>query len=135
MSELRVVRAHELSSQTSQTPGMRRLAAVATDTVGSRNIWVGLVTLDPGALSGPHHHGDCESVICMTGGRIRLRFGDRLEESIEAGPGDFIYVPPRLVHQEMNLSDEEPVDSIVVRDSQENVVINVDLPEAIAGKE
>ena len=129
MAELRVVRAGELSPQTSQTPGMRRLAAVAADTVGSRNLWVGRVTLDPGARSGAHHHGDCESVVCLTAGRITFRFGERLEESIEAGPGDFIYVPPRLVHQEINLSDSEPVDSIVVRDSQENVVVNVDVPE------
>jgi len=131
MADLRVVRADELSPQTSQTPGMQRLAAVAADTVGSRNLWVGRVTLDPGARSGAHHHGDCESVVCLTAGRITFRFGERLEESIEAGPGDFIYVPPRLVHQEINLSDSEPVDSIVVRDSQENVVVNVDVAGAI----
>ena len=133
MAELRVVRADELSPQTSQTPGMRRLAAVSADTVGSRSLWVGRVTLDPGARSGAHHHGDCESVVCMTGGRIRFRYGDALEESIDAGPGDFIYVPPRLVHQEINLSDSQPVESIVVRDSQENVVVNVDVAEATEG--
>ncbi len=131
MGELRLVRGGELSPQTSQTPGMRRLAAIAADTVGSRNLWVGRVTLEPGARSGAHHHGDCESVVCVTGGRIRFRFGDRLEGSVEARPGDFIYVPPRLVHQEINLSAAEGVDSIVVRDSQENVVVNVDLPEAL----
>jgi len=129
MSGLRVVRAGDLTSQTSQTPGMRRMAAVAADTVGSRNLWVGLVTLEPGARSGAHHHGGCESVVCMTAGRIRFRYGDRLEESVDAGPGDFIYVPPGLVHQEINLNEREPVESIVVRDSQENVVVNVDVPE------
>lgn len=129
MGGVHVVRASELSPQTSQTPGMNRLAAVDGE-VGSKNLWVGFVTLEPGARSGPHHHGDCESVICMTGGRIRLRFGERLEESIEAGPGDFIFVPPRVVHQELNLSEDEPVLSIVVRDSQENLVVNVDVAEA-----
>jgi uncharacterized RmlC-like cupin family protein len=96
---------------------MSRLAAIAADTVGSKNLWVGRVTLDPGARSGAHHHGDCESVVCVTAGRIRFRFGEGLENSFEAGPGDFIYIPPRLVHQELNLSDGEPIDSIVVRDS------------------
>jgi uncharacterized RmlC-like cupin family protein len=67
----------------------------------------------------------------VTAGRIRFRFGDRLEQSLEAGPGDFIYIPPHLVHQEVNLSDGEPIDSIVVRDSQENVVINVELPDEV----
>ncbi|HEU4760110.1 MAG TPA: cupin domain-containing protein [Dehalococcoidia bacterium] len=129
MGELRVVRGDELSPQTSQTPGMHRLAAIAADTVGARNLWVGRVTLAPGARSGAHHHGDCESVICVTAGRIRFRYGERLENSAEAGPGDFIYVPPRLVHQETNLSETEGIDSIVVRDSQENVVVNVEPPE------
>ena len=129
MAELRVVRGEKLSPQTSQTPGMRRLAAIAADTVGSRNLWVGRVTLAPGARSGAHHHGDCESVIYMLRGRARFPFGDRLQEMVEAGPGDFIYVPPRLIHQEINASDTESIEMIVTRDSQDNVVVNVDLPE------
>lgn len=131
MSEARIVRSEELSPQTSQTAGMSRAAAIAAETVGSRNLWVGRVTLEPGARSGAHHHGACESVVCVTAGRIRFRFGDRLEQSLEAGPGDFIYIPPHLVHQEINLSDGEPIDSIVVRDSQENVVVNVELPDEV----
>jgi uncharacterized RmlC-like cupin family protein len=129
MSDVRVVRVAELSEQTSQTRGMHRLAAIDAK-AGSRNLWVGFVTLDPGARSGPHHHGDCESVICMTSGRMQLRYGDRLEKAVEAGPGDYVYVPPRVVHQEINLSDSEAIESIVVRDSQENVVVNVDVPGA-----
>jgi uncharacterized RmlC-like cupin family protein len=109
---------------------MLRLTAVSAE-AGSSNLWVGRVTLEPGARSGAHHHGDSESVICVLAGRIRLRFGDQLEESIDAGPGDYVYVPPQIVHQEINLSDSEGVNSIVVRDSQENVVVNVDLPEKV----
>ena len=131
MSEVRVVRAADLSTQTSQTPGMRRTTAVSGDTVGSKSLWVGRVTLTPSARSGPHHHGNCESVICVTTGRIRLRYGDRLQDSLEAGPGDYIYVPPRVIHQEINLSPSEPIDSIVIRDSMVNVVVNVVLPDEI----
>lgn len=112
---------------------MQRFAAVSDSTVGSRNLWVGRVTLEPGARSGAHHHGDCESVVCVTAGRILFRHGPELEESLEAGPGDFIYVPPNLVHQEVNLSDSEPIDSIVVRDSQDNIVVNVDVAEELRG--
>lgn len=129
MSEVRVVRAADLSPQTSQTAGMQRLAAIAADTVGSRNLWVGRVTMEAGARSGAHHHGDCESVVCLSAGRVRFRFGERLEREIEAGPGDFVYIPPRVVHQEISL--DEAVDSVVVRDSQDNVVVNVDLPAAV----
>jgi uncharacterized RmlC-like cupin family protein len=131
MSEVRVIRAADLSTQTSQTPGMRRATAVSGETAGSRTLWVGRVTLVPSARSGPHHHGNCESVICVTAGRIRLRFGDRLQDSVEAGPGDYIFVPPRVIHQEINLSPSDPIDSIVIRDSQVNVVVNVVLPDEI----
>ncbi len=131
MNEVRVVRADELSEKTTQTAGMQRRTAIAADTVGSRNLWVGFVTMEPGARSGAHHHGDSESVIYMLRGRARFPFGDRLQEVVEAGPGEFIYVPPGLVHQEINASDNEGIEMIVTRDSQENVVVNVDLPKGL----
>jgi uncharacterized RmlC-like cupin family protein len=109
---------------------MHRRTAIDTGTVGSRNLWVGYVTMEPGARSGAHHHGDSESVIYMIRGRARFPFGDRLQEVVEAGPGDFVYVPPRVVHQEINASESESIEMIVTRDSHENVVVNVDLPEA-----
>ena len=127
---VRVVGPHQLSPMTGQTPGMERLTAIDEDT-GAKNLWVGVVTLEPGARSGAHHHGGCESVIYVLSGRIRLRFGDNLEETAEAGAGDFIFVPPNVVHQEINLSDKDGIESIVIRDSQENVVINVDMPESV----
>ena len=135
MSGLRIVRGSELQPHTAQTPGMTRYAGVAASTVGSKHIWLGYVTMGPGAHSGAHHHGDCESAIYIIRGRARFRFGDRLEETIEAGPGDFIYVPPKVVHQEMNASDSEELDAIVARDSQENIVANIDLPEAVLQEE
>lgn len=131
---VRIVRRSDLSLQTSQTPGMQRVAAVAADTVGAKELWAGLVTLEPGARSGAHHHGDCESVIYVLRGQIRFRFGERLEETEEAGAGDFIYVPPNVIHQEINASETEGIDSIVVRSSQENIVVNVDLPGSIVSE-
>lgn len=127
---VRVVKPYQLSPQTGQTPGMERLTAIDED-IGSKNLWAGVGTMEPGARSGAHHHGECESVIYVLSGRIRLRFGEDLEEAAEAGPGDFIFVPPNVIHQEVNFSDSEGVESIVVRDSQENLVINVDVPESV----
>ena len=127
---IRVVRASDLSSQTSQTPGMSRKTAIDGSMVGARNLWVGRVTMEPGATSAAHHHGDCESAIFVVSGRARFRYGDRLQHTAEAGAGDYLYIAPNCIHQEMNASDSEPVDCIVVRDSQENLVINVDVPEA-----
>ena len=131
LGELRVIRADELSAQTSQTPGMDRRTAIDREMAGAQNLWVGSVTVEPGTRTGAHHHGDCESVVCVTGGRIRFRFGERLEQSVEAGTGDYVFIPPHVVHQEINSSDTERVESIVVRDCQDNTVVNVDLPEEV----
>jgi uncharacterized RmlC-like cupin family protein len=127
MTDIRVVRATDLSSQTAQTSGMNRMAAIEGDKFGSRSIWAGRVTMDPGVASGAHHHGDCESVIFVVSGSIQMRWGDSLEHSLEANTGDFIHVPANLVHQEINRSKSDSVDCVVIRDPNENVVINVDV--------
>ena len=128
--ELRVIRPHERDRSTAQTPGMDREAGIAETTVGARDLWLGHVTMGPGVRSAAHHHGAVESGIYIISGRARFRFGQRLEHSVEAGPGDFIYVPPEAVHQEINLDASRPIEMNVGRGSQENVVVNVDLPEA-----
>jgi len=129
MLELRVIRASALSPDTAQTPGMTRTAAVDRLSTGCENLWVGLATIAPGIASGPHHHGDCDSVVCVTAGHIRMKFGDSLEKSEHAGPGDFVFIPANMVHQEINLSEAEPVETIVVR-SGDNIVVNVDVSGA-----
>ena len=125
--QVRVVRPHERDRSTAQTPGMQREAGVAATTVGAQKLWVGYVTMAPGAKSGAHHHGPVESSIYIISGRARFRFGPRLEHTAEAGPGDFIYVPPEAVHQEINVDANEPIEMIVARDGQENVVVNVEV--------
>jgi uncharacterized RmlC-like cupin family protein len=97
------------------------------DAVGAEKIWVGHVTMKPGMKSGAHHHGDVESGIYIISGRARFRFGDNLQDEVEVGAGDFVYVPPRAIHQEINADDASPVEAIVVRDGQENVVVNVEM--------
>ena len=66
-----------------------------------------------------------------------MRWGERLEYTAEAGPGDFIYIPPYVPHQEINALAHEPLECVVVRSDQEAVVINLDIepvekPEAVA---
>jgi uncharacterized RmlC-like cupin family protein len=124
VSEVRVVRSVDLDDSTAQTPGMQRRAAIDRESVGSKRLWVGVVTVDPATSTGAHHHGDCDSVVCVTSGHIIIRWGDRLQKRAEAGPGDFIFIPAKVVHQEINESDTVPVTSIVVR-SGDNVVENV----------
>jgi uncharacterized RmlC-like cupin family protein len=60
---VRIIRADELDDATAQTLGMHRRAAVTTEKTGARQLWAGTVTIDAKARTGPHHHGDLESVI------------------------------------------------------------------------
>jgi uncharacterized RmlC-like cupin family protein len=126
---VRIVYAGDLDPNTAQTPGMSRAAAITKARAGAERLWAGTVVIDPDAKTGAHHHGQFESVIYVIAGRARMRWGDRLEYTAEAGPGDFIYVPPYLPHQEINASPSTPLSCVVVRGDQEAVVVNLDLPD------
>src|SRR5512136_1108991 len=125
---IRVVHANELDINTPQTPGMNRAAAITHARAGAEKLWAGTVTIHPKAKTGAHHHGSLESVIYVVSGKARMRWGDALEFMAEAGPGDFIYVPPYVPHQEINASPEQPLSCVLVRSGQEPIVINLDIP-------
>ncbi|WP_191058302.1 cupin domain-containing protein [Geminicoccus harenae] len=125
---VRVVPGSSLDTNTPQTPGMNRAAAINFARVGAQKIWAGTVTIHPHAKTGAHHHGELESVIYVLRGKARMRWGNNLEFTAEAGPGDFIYVPPFVPHQEINASDSEPLECVLVRSDQEAVVVNLDIP-------
>jgi uncharacterized RmlC-like cupin family protein len=132
---IRIVRAGELDANTPQTPGMTRAAAITHARTGAEKLWAGTVWVEPDAKTGAHHHGELETVLYITRGRARFRWGDHLEFAAEAGPGDFIYVPPFVPHQEINAKSNEPVEAIVVRSGQEPIVVNLEIssPEPPGG--
>ena len=125
---VRIVHADELDSNTPQTPGMTRAAAINNAIAGANKLWAGTVSIHPNAKTGAHHHGELESVIYVIQGRARMRWGDRLEFTAEAGPGDFIYVPPYVPHQEINASPDSALECVIVRSGQEPIVVNLDIP-------
>jgi uncharacterized RmlC-like cupin family protein len=127
---VRVVKGTELDTNTPQTPGMNRAAAITYARCGAEKLWAGTVVIHPKAKTGAHHHGPVESVIYVVSGRARMRWGDNLEFVAEAGPGDFIHVPPFVPHQEINASDSEPLSCVLCRSGQEPVVVNLDIPAA-----
>jgi 2-iminobutanoate/2-iminopropanoate deaminase len=110
-----------------QTVGMVRESGVTPETAGSRSLWSGYVTTPPGMVSGAHHHGDAESSIYVVSGAARFTWGQRLEHGRVAGPGDFIYVPPRVIHAEENLSTTEPFVFVVSRNSGTMTTVNVEV--------
>jgi len=125
---VRVVKSSELDINTPQTPGMNRAAAITNARTGAEKLWAGTVVIHPKAKTGAHHHGPVESVIYVVKGKARMRWGDKLEFVAEAGPGDFIYVPPYVPHQEINASDSEPLSCVLCRSGQQPVVVNLDIP-------
>jgi uncharacterized RmlC-like cupin family protein len=124
---VKVIPRDSLDPNTMQTPGMNRAAAINYARVGAQKIWAGTVSIFANAKTGAHHHGALESVIYVLRGRARMRWGDRLEYVAEAGPGDFIYVPPYVPHQEINASSEETLECVLVRSDNEAVVVNLDI--------
>jgi len=124
---IRIVRAGELDTNTPQTPGMTRAAAITHATAGAQKLWAGTVVVQPDAKTGAHHHGELETVLYIVKGRARFRWGEKLEYVDEAGPGDFIYVPPYVPHQEINARHDEPVEAVVVRSGQDPIVVNLDI--------
>jgi uncharacterized RmlC-like cupin family protein len=124
---VKVIPGNELDPNTAQTPGMNRAAAINFARVGAQKLWAGTVTIHAHAKTGAHHHGHLESVIYIIKGRARMRWGEHLEYVAEAGPGDFIFVPPFVPHQEINASTDEPLECVLVRSDNEAVVVNLDI--------
>jgi uncharacterized RmlC-like cupin family protein len=124
---VKVIPKDSLDTNTAQTPGMDRAAAINFARVGAQKIWAGTVSIRANAKTGAHHHGALESVIYVVRGRARMRWGQRLEYVAEAGPGDFIYVPPYVPHQEINASSDDTLECVLVRSDNEAVVVNLDI--------
>ena len=124
---VKIVHSDQLDLNTPQTPGMTRAAAITHARSGASKLWAGTMLVQPDAKTGPHHHGELETVLYVVKGRIRMRWGDQLEFSGEARPGDFIYVPPYVPHQEINASSDETLECVLVRSDNEAVVVNLDI--------
>jgi uncharacterized RmlC-like cupin family protein len=132
---VRVVKAGTLDLNTPQTPGMTRAAAIDFARAGASKLWAGTVTVEPNAKTGAHHHGALESIIYVVRGRARMRWGARLEYMAEAEPGDFIFVPPYVPHQEINALSDASLECVIVRSDQEAVVVALDIEPAEAVEE
>jgi uncharacterized RmlC-like cupin family protein len=99
---------------------------ISAETAGARGLSMNLVVIPPGAAAEPHYHKGFESAVYVLEGRVETRFGPRLEQSVITEAGDFLFIPPDLVHQPVNLSATEAARAIVVRNDpneQEHVIL------------
>ena len=126
-SGVRVVPGDQLGEVNATTPGMDRAVAIDRARMGAQKLWAGTVSIHPNAKTGAHHHGALESVIYVVRGKARMRWGEALEFTAEAGPGDFIYIPPYVPHQEINASRDEVLECVLVRSDGQAVAINLDI--------
>ncbi len=92
-------------------------AEISQATTGAHNLYMGIFRVPAGARGRPHYHDNCESALYMLSGSSEIRFRDQLEESLIVEAGDMLYVPPRETHTVANLSDSEPAEYVVARDS------------------
>ena len=129
---VQVVKPLQLDDHTAQTTGMRRLAAISHTLVGSEALWAGVMLAEPDTASSVHHHGSLETVVYVLSGKSRVRWGARLEHEVDLEPGDFLFIPPYVPHQEINPSPDQPTQWVVVRNGREAIV--VDLAKAPDGE-
>jgi uncharacterized RmlC-like cupin family protein len=122
---IRIVKPLQFDNHTAQTGGMRRLAAISHLLVGSEGLWAGVMLAEPNSASSVHHHGPLETVVYVLAGQSRVRWGNRLEHESDLEPGDFLYIPPYMPHQEVNPSSDQAIQWIVVRNGQEAIVVNL----------
>ncbi len=99
---------------------------ISANTVGARGLSMNLVVIPPGASAEPHFHTGFESAVYVLKGRVETRFGAGLKESVITEAGDFLFIPPDVPHQPVNLSNTEAAQAIVVRNDpneQEHVIL------------
>ena len=121
------VQPDERFTSTGQHADMERSIAISADTVGSVGLYSSIVTTAPGAKTRIHHHGECETSIWIASGRARYTFGPTgLEDTFDAGPGDFVFIPAGEIHVEENASDTEALVVVISRNCPGSVVHYVD---------
>jgi uncharacterized RmlC-like cupin family protein len=92
-------------------------AEISQATAGAHNIYMGIFRVPPSTQSRPHYHEACESAVYMLSGSLQVKWGDHLENEVTLVSGDLVYVPPRETHVLENVSDTEPAEYVVARDS------------------
>ena len=97
--------------------GIEYQAGLSAKNVNVKHLSMNVATVPPGAVAFAHVHVGFEVMLYILSGRVRHEFGDHLKQSVENGPGDFIYIEPGVPHEVFNLSDTEPVLAVVARSS------------------
>ena len=88
---------------------------ISGQTVEATGLSMHLVVIPPGARAEPHIHVGYETGIYVLEGRVCTRWGFELEHEVISEAGDFLFVPPGVPHEAINLSATEPARAVVAR--------------------
>ena len=88
---------------------------ISGQTVNATGLSMHLVVIPPGARAEPHIHVGYETGIYVLEGTVCTRWGPALENEVVSHAGDFLFVPPGIPHEAINLSATEPARAVVAR--------------------
>ena len=88
---------------------------ISGQTVGARGLSMHIVVIPPGAKAEPHLHVGYETGVYVLEGRVLTRWGSSLEHEVVSEAGDFLFVPPGVPHEAINLSATSPARAVVAR--------------------
>jgi uncharacterized RmlC-like cupin family protein len=131
-SAVTVVRGTRLARATPGPSGLSRATALEFMGADGQRTWVGAVSLEPGARTGPHHHARHEVALYVAKGCSQILWGERLEFAADVMAGDFVYFAPYVPHEERNLHCDEAVEFVVVRTNNERISVSVEVSPVTA---
>jgi uncharacterized RmlC-like cupin family protein len=108
--------------------GLPYALGVTAASAGASQLCLTETTIPPGGRSRAHLHHGIESAGYVIEGTLETLYGERLERSIVAHAGDFVFIPPDMPHVVVNRSDR-PARALVAHgaaDDQDGIVL---LPE------
>jgi uncharacterized RmlC-like cupin family protein len=88
---------------------------ISGQTVGATGLSMHLVVIPPGARAEPHLHVGYETGIYVLEGTVCTRWGPNLEHEVVSQAGEFLFVPPGVPHEAINLSATEAARAVVAR--------------------
>ena len=120
----------EMAEWSNHRSGMAIQFGVSADLSGAEGVFMTRQKIPPGMYSTPHWHVNCETAMYILQGPIVMSYGEKLEHVHEVETGDFLYVPPRAIHQISNPRDDRDAEVVLCRNATEEIVAEVDIPGA-----
>lgn len=114
--------------------GSHYAPGISAETVGSRVLWFGMVSLPPGQRTKAHIHERHETAFYfLSGEEVELWTGDRLQHCDKAHPGDYMFIPAGVPHVAVNRGSA-PAVFVGARNeptAQESVIMHPELDGAV----